>query len=110
MMGIIVAAGLYNPDCANCHKLSPEQRKFKGCDGPAPVPLFEYKNEKYFECPSKVAEPWVLEFISYYSFCKKFSILPISGGLLDQTNLFFEASMFVESMLAEIERDKYGEE
>lgn len=105
-MGAIVASGSYDPDCDRCEKWSPEQRKFKGCDGPAQIPLFEFEGEKFFECPKKATPTWVWEFFACFAFCKNFQVLPVAGGYLDQSSMFVQACIITEDLLNKLSKDK----
>lgn len=102
----MVYGGAIKLSCEHCSKYPEEARKFKGCNGPAPVPLYELDGEKIWECPGKLITLETSEFLQIYSACKLFHKLPVEGGVLDQTFHFSQAAIIVESTLAEILESK----
>jgi len=80
----------------------------RGCDGNAPIPVFEMDCvrcggtnpdckicggagiEKFYRCPVKLITPDTVNFIRYYNFYKN-GYLPVQGGMLDQAFIFTQA-------------------
>jgi hypothetical protein len=102
-----VYAGGYKLECTKCSKWTAEQRKHKGCDGPAPYPLFVTEDgEEIFECPGKLITQDTRAFLSIFSACEQLHCLPVAGGLIDQTAYFCHSASVVGGIVSEVLNDK----
>lgn len=72
----------------------------KGCDEPAPIPVFALDGENYFRCPYALITPLTAELLRYFSHYRQ-GHYPVAGGLLDQSALFLQAVEIIEGEIAE---------
>ena len=70
--------------------MPPDVRDNRGCGkAPALIPVFDLDGQAYYLCPWRVITPETIELIRHYWFFKD-GLLPIGGGLWDQTEIFIE--------------------
>jgi len=76
-----------------------EERKMRGCLGPAPQPVVKLDDEPIYECPGRLVQEDldVKLFLSVFSAMKTLQAMPLSGGILDQTNHLVEAAVIAEA-------------
>ena len=87
-------------DCQSCELLPAHIRQMRGCESPAPCPVFNLNGEDYFRCPWKVVLPLTYECLGAYQFYKD-GILPTSGGLYDQSAMFVQSMLVLKSEFAD---------
>jgi len=107
-LGVLIYGGAIKTDCHRCDKFTPEQRKYKGCDGPSAEEL-EYDGVKYSGCPGRLVTNQTRLAIEVYSSCEQFHCLPAEGGLYDQTFCFSQILSTIQKVLADIQKEKEKE-
>lgn len=72
----------------------------KGCDEPAPIPVFALDGENYFRCPYSLITPLTAELLRFYIHYKQGNY-PVAGGLLDQSTLFLRGVEIIDQEIQE---------
>jgi len=86
-------------------------KQWPGSVGPAPIPKFSvtHRGQELLEnphvCPVPLISPLSYKLLSLYKHYDK-QLLPFSGGVLDQPNIYIEAMEIIGDTLAEIAREK----
>lgn len=96
-----------------------------GCNKDAPVEVFTINcvrcygsdkdcpvckgkdREHFYRCPVKLLTKETLEFLKYYRFFKD-GIMPVAGGVYEQSGTFIRAVEIVNKELQEAERKQKG--
>lgn len=72
----------------------------KGCDEPAPIPVFTLDDELYFRCPYALITPLTAELLRFFIQYKQ-GHYPVAGGLLDQSALFLAGVEIIDQEISE---------
>lgn len=89
-------------DCKKCSlKNCDVTGEIEGSLGPATYPVWAIDNVGEFNiCPLPMITPRSNRLLELHGFYKN-NILPLSGGILDQPNLFMEAMRQIDSIVNE---------
>ena len=114
--------------CKACHGIEGQENRINwGCDHPAPVALLEVDcwacggefevcricdgkgTVEVDRCPHALIRPEHCEICTYASLLEV-GVLPVSGGFADQSSTFVDAVMWVASIKAKLEQEKWERE
>ena len=78
-----------------------EALKANGCLGPAPeIQWYDYEKGEHFECIAQEVDEGTRQVIKLYS-CYKNGLLPVAGGMLDQTQWFVNVVAYMDYIMCE---------
>lgn len=98
-MGAGFLSGKITYKCATC---TPTQKIVRGCLAPAPTPVLLIDGEPIYRCPVALLTLETATLCRLYPHYTR-GVLPVAGGLLDQTATFLDA---MEVLAAEIAAGK----
>ena len=116
-IGAGLIAGEVKFDCKRC-TANPKLKIENGCDEDAPIPVFEMdcirckgtdeecpvckgsNKEQFYRCPYRYLTFDTVRFLRFYRFFKQ-GLLPVQGGVLDQSATFLRAVEIVEAEISE---------
>ncbi|MBI5789288.1 MAG: hypothetical protein HZA78_10580 [Candidatus Schekmanbacteria bacterium] len=102
-MGVAVLLNQAEFDCRRCTKAMKVE---KGCEEDSPLPeRWVIDAEAYRRCPLKLVSGLSWSAIRLYQYYRQ-GFLPVTGGILDQSNLFLQALEIIQGSFNEVNHEQ----
>ena len=90
-----------------CHSCDEEQQQRRGCkeETSDPTQWFTFEDETTLKrCPLTVLDTLAVEVVQMHGYIQ-LGLLPEPGGVLQQPSVFLQATAFVASLFAKVDKD-----